>query len=200
MQFDLGAHALSAAAGSLDAIYRAFSLVTASGTVRAPVGPKMVAVDLNQGVRHLIPVHFPALRKPYASIEGRAGRTVRVTAKCDIVAIVDDDDGVRESLRFLLEAAGYTVEAFAAATDFLNADHQNIACLLLDYQMPAMTGLELAKQLKLAGITMPIALMTGALSSAIAAQAVALGIVRVLEKPMDGNDVLDLVEATMTCH
>jgi CheY-like chemotaxis protein len=165
-------------------------------TVWAPV----VAVDLNQGVRHLIPLHFPALQKPYASIEWRAGRTVRVTAKREIIAIVDDDDGVRESLRFLLEAAGYTVEAFAAAADFLNADHQNIACLLLDHQMPAMTGLELVKHLKLAEAAMPIVLMTGALSSAIAAQAVALGIVRVLEKPMDGDDVLDLVEATMTSH
>jgi FixJ family two-component response regulator len=64
----------------------------------------------------------------------------------------------------------------------------------------AMTGLELAKHLKLAEAAMPIVLMTGALSSAIAAQAVALGIVRVLEKPMDGDDVLDLVEATMTSH
>jgi FixJ family two-component response regulator len=50
-------------------------------------------------------------------------------------------------LRFLLEAAGYTVEAFSAATDFLNADHQNITCLLLDHQMAAMTRLELAKHL-----------------------------------------------------
>ena len=125
---------------------------------------------------------------------------MRVTAKRDVVAIVDDDDGVRESLRFLLEAAWYTVEAFSAATDFLNADHQNITCLLLDHQMAAMTGLELAKHLKLAEVAMPIVLMTGALSSAIAAQAVVLGIVRVLEKPMDGDDVLDLVEATMTSH
>jgi FixJ family two-component response regulator len=114
------------------------------------------------------------------------------------VAIVDDNDGVRESLRFLLEAAGYTVEAFAAATDFLNTDHQHIACLLLD--QPAMTGLELAKQLKLAGVAVPTLLMTGAPSRAITAQAVALGVVRVLEKPMDGDDVLDLVEATMRSH
>jgi CheY-like chemotaxis protein len=195
MQFDLGAHALSALAGSLDAIGTSHLLLLRV-TARAPV----VAVDLNQGVRHLIPVHFPALQKPYASIERRAGRTVRVTAKRDVVAIVDDDEGVRESLRFLLEAAGYTVEAFSAATDFLNADHQNITCLLLDHQMAAMTGLELAKHLKSAEAAMPIVLMTGALSSAIAAQAVALGIVRVLEKPMDGDDVLDLVEATMTSH
>src|SRR5690242_18085451 len=60
--------------------------------------------------------------------------------------------------RFLLEAAGYTVEAFSAATDFLNADHQNITCLLLDHQMAAMTGLELAKHLKLAEAAMPIVL------------------------------------------
>ena len=85
---------------------------------------------------------------------------MRVAAKRDIVAIVDDDDGVRGFLRFLSEAAGYTVEAFAAATDVLNADHQNIACLPLDQQMPAITGRELARQLKLAGVAVPTLLMT----------------------------------------
>jgi FixJ family two-component response regulator len=100
------------------------------------------------------------------------------------------------SLRFLSEAAGYTVEAFAAATDLLNADHQNIACLPLDQQMLAMTGRELAKRLKLAGVAIPTLLMTGA-PSAIAAHAAALEIVTVLERPMDGDDVLDLVETAM---
>ena len=140
-------------------------------TVWAPV----VAVDLNQSVRHLFRFTFLHCRNHTRPLNGaREGRCVS-RLKRDIVAIVDDDDGVRESLRFLLEAAGYTVEAFAAAADFLNADHQNIACLLLDHQMPAMTGLELAKHLKLAEVAMPIVLMTGALSSAIAAQAVVLG-------------------------
>ena len=64
--------------------------------------------------------------------------------------------------------------------------------------MPAMTGRELAKQLKLAGVAIPTLLMTGAPSSAIAAHAAALEIVTVLERPMDGDDVLDLVETAMS--
>lgn len=118
--------------------------------------------------------------------------------KPDTVAIVDDDDAVRESLLFLLEVAGHKVEAFTAATDFLNGDHQRIACLLLDQQMPVMTGLELAQRLQLADVAIPILLMTGATSLDIVARAAALGIVRVLEKPLDGDDVLTIVEAIMS--
>jgi two-component system, LuxR family, response regulator FixJ len=117
--------------------------------------------------------------------------------KPDTVAIADDDDGVRDSLQFLLEAAGHKVEAFAAAADFPNGAHQHIACLLLDHQMPAMTGLELVQRLQLSGVAIPILLMTDATSPNLVTRAVALGIVRVLEKPMDGDDVLAIVEATM---
>ena len=66
--------------------------------------------------------------------------------------------------------------------------------------MPAMTGRKLAKQLKLAGVAIPILLMTGAPSSAIAAHAAALEIVTVLERSMNGDDVLDLVETAMRCR
>ena len=118
--------------------------------------------------------------------------------KPDTVAIVDDDDAVRESLIFLLEVAGHKVEGFAAAPDFLNGDHQRVACLLVDQQMPGMTGLELARRLQLADLSIPILLMTGATSPDIVARASTLGIVRVLEKPMDGDDVLAIVEAIMS--
>ena len=118
--------------------------------------------------------------------------------KPDTVAIVDDDDAVRESLLFLLEVSGQKVEAFAAATDFLNGNHQRIACLLLDQQMPDMTGLELARRLQLADVAIPILLMTGATSPDIVARAATLGIVQVLEKPLDGDDVLAIVEAIMS--
>ena len=112
-----------------------------------------------------------------------------------LVAIVDDDDGVRDSLRFLLEIAGHKVETFATADDFLTRDSGNVACLLLDQHVPGMTGLELARRLQEAGAKFPIALITGAPSAAIAARAAQLGITTVLAKPLDGDEVLALVTA-----
>ena len=83
------------------------------------------------------------------------------------VAVVDDDDGVREYPRCLLQATGRKVAVFAAATDFLNANHWHIACLLLDQQMSIMTGLEPAQRLPSANVAIPILLTTGAMSPAI---------------------------------
>ena len=67
------------------------------------------------------------------------------------VAVVDDDHAVRDSLRFLLEVIGYTVEIFASAAEFLQANVRHFACLILDHHMPNMTGLELAGRLRADG-------------------------------------------------
>ena len=67
------------------------------------------------------------------------------------VAVVDDDQAVRDSLRFLLEVIGYTVEIFASAAEFLQANVRHFACLILDHHMPNMTGLELARRLRADG-------------------------------------------------
>jgi FixJ family two-component response regulator len=112
------------------------------------------------------------------------------------VAIVDDDDGVRESLRFLLEVIGYTVVTFASAADFLKADVRQIACLILDQHMPGMTGLELAERLRTAGSVVPILLVTGSPSPSIAARAAELGVNGVLEKPPGEEDVVGFITAT----
>jgi two-component system, LuxR family, response regulator FixJ len=68
------------------------------------------------------------------------------------VFVVDDDSAVRRGLRFLLRSAGYTVEAFPSALSFLQGyDPRQGGCLLLDVQMPQMTGLELQQQLNVRG-------------------------------------------------
>jgi FixJ family two-component response regulator len=67
----------------------------------------------------------------------------------ETVFVVDDDDAVRSGLQFLLRTAGYTVEAFASPAAFLAAyDPAQGGCLLLDMQMPNVTGLELQRELK----------------------------------------------------
>ena len=114
-------------------------------------------------------------------------------AEPGIVAIVDNDHAVRDSIRFLLEAMGYTVETFASAGEFLKANLQRFACLILDHLMPRMTGLELADRLRAYGSAIPILLITGSPSPTISARAADLGIYRVLEKPFDDKDLLDFV-------
>jgi FixJ family two-component response regulator len=110
------------------------------------------------------------------------------------VAIVDDDHAVRDSLRLLLEVIGHAVETFASAAAFLSADIREMGCLILDHHMPFMTGLELAERLRADGSSIPIMLMTGSPSPAIAARAAELGVNRVLEKPPAEQDLLDFLQ------
>ena len=111
------------------------------------------------------------------------------------VAVVDDDDAARDSLRFLLEVAGHAVETFASAAELLRAEFENLRCLILDYHMPVMNGLELAGRLRAHGSAIPILLVTGLPSPAIVARAAELGIDRVLAKPFDEDDLLNFVDA-----
>lgn len=110
------------------------------------------------------------------------------------IAIVDDDQAVRESLRFFLELVGHTVEVFACASDFLRSEFREIAWLILDHHMPHMTGLELAERLRGEGVTVPILLITGSPSPTIAARAAQIGIDRVLEKPLSEQDLMDYIK------
>ena len=109
------------------------------------------------------------------------------------VAIVDDDAGVRDSLRLLLEILGHPAETFESAAEFLKADLQNFPCLISDYNMPFMTGLELAETLRAGGISIPILLITASPSLDVLARAAELGIDRVLEKPTRDEDLLDFI-------
>jgi FixJ family two-component response regulator len=111
------------------------------------------------------------------------------------VAIVDDDHAVRESFRFLLEVIGHPVETFASAAEFLTAEIRHLACLILDHHMPDMTGLQLAEKLRADGSVLPILLITGSPSPAIVARAAELGIVQVLEKPPEEDDLIDFINA-----
>ncbi len=112
-----------------------------------------------------------------------------------IVGIVDDDGGVRASCRFLLEVAGYFVETFESSMEFLKSETRHLACLILDYHMPHMTGLELAEKLRSEGSDIPILLMTASPSPGILARATALGIDRVVEKPFDEDDLIGFVNS-----
>jgi FixJ family two-component response regulator len=106
------------------------------------------------------------------------------------VGVIDDDEGVRKSLRFLLEASGHFVETYESAVSFLNSETKHLACLILDHHVPRMTGLELAERLREDGSRIPILLMTGLLTSTILGRATDLEIHKVLAKPFHEEDLL----------
>jgi two-component system response regulator FixJ len=112
------------------------------------------------------------------------------------IAIVDDDAAARDSLRLLLEILGHPAETFESAAEFLKADLEHFPCLISDYQMPYMSGLELAEKLRADGANLPILLITGSSSPDILARAAKIGIDRVLEKPTNDEDLLDFLDTT----
>lgn len=105
--------------------------------------------------------------------------------------MVDDDEAVRESLRFLLETAGFRVETFGSAAQFLqSAAHEALGCLLLDQHMPQVTGLDLLRELRRRGESLRVALMTGSPSPELTRRAKELGAVEVIEKPLTDDALL----------
>ena len=113
--------------------------------------------------------------------------------------IVDDDDAVLASLEFLLQAAGYDVIAYASPADFFLGDAarstaEQPTCLVVDQQMPEMTGLELIASLYRAGRMIPALLISSAPTPAIHAQAADLG-VAFCPKPLNEEDLIRFVAA-----
>jgi two-component system response regulator FixJ len=117
------------------------------------------------------------------------------------VAVVDDDDAVRDSLRFLLESAGFSVASFGSAAQFLNeASLDDLFCLVVDQHMPGQTGLQLINSLRSQGARLPVALITGSPSADLVRQAGELGVARVLEKPLDDEVLLHFLECPGARH
>ena len=112
------------------------------------------------------------------------------------VAVVDDDDAVRDSLQFLLEAAGVPVVTYGSAAQFLNeAAISDLSCLVVDQHMPDKTGLQLISCLRRRGTMLPVALITGSPSADLLRLAGELGIAQVLEKPLNDELLLQFIDA-----
>ena len=100
------------------------------------------------------------------------------------VAVVDDDDSVRESLPDLLRELGFTARAFPSAEAFLaSGDVASTQCLLLDVAMPGMSGPQLQQELTARGYTIPIIFITARVDAAVRRQLIEKGAVDCLFKP-----------------
>ena len=111
--------------------------------------------------------------------------------KPPVVYVVDDDDALRDSLRWLLESAGYKVSAHSTAERFLLAYRPGMAgCLVLDVRMPGASGLELQQELMRRAATLPIIFVTGHGTVSAGIRAMKGGAVDFLEKPVDEKELL----------
>ena len=115
-----------------------------------------------------------------------------------LIAIVDDDDALRNSLDNLLRSVGFRVQGFASAEAFLQANHAHeTACLILDVRMAGMNGLELQRQLVAANWRIPIVFVTAYADDDARERALAAGAVAFLYKPCREEDLLHAIDAAL---
>jgi FixJ family two-component response regulator len=118
--------------------------------------------------------------------------------KAPVVFVVDDDPSVRKSLTRVMTRAGYTVETFASARDFMaRAPSAGPCCVVLDVRMPGLTGLDLQEALGGAGHPIPIVFITGHGDIPMSVRAMKAGAVDFLTKPFDVASLLAAIERAL---
>jgi len=118
--------------------------------------------------------------------------------RAKVVAIVDDDELIRESLRGLMKAAGFPAVTFASGEEFLNSGEQeNLACLIVDIRMLGMSGLELQSKLNKDDRRIPIIFITAHDDENTRMRALRAGAVKFLTKPVDKGVLIDSVRTAL---
>ena len=115
-----------------------------------------------------------------------------------IVHVIDDDEALRDSLEFMLDAAGLTAKSWESAIPFLAAlPGLAPGCIVTDVRMPDMTGLELVQRLKALGRIDPIIVITGHADVPLAVEAMKAGVLDFIEKPFDNQRLLAAVRTAL---
>jgi FixJ family two-component response regulator len=118
--------------------------------------------------------------------------------KSKVVAIVDDDELIRDALQGLMRAAGFSALTFASGEEFLKSgDLERVACLIVDIRMPGMSGLELQSKLNNNHRRIPIIFITAQGDEKMRMQALRAGAVKFLTKPLDRGVLLDSVRTAL---
>jgi len=115
-----------------------------------------------------------------------------------LVHVIDDDEGMRESLAFLLRSAQLEVKSFPSAKAFLDAlPDPTLSCVITDVRMPELSGIDLLRRLKELKITVPVIVVTGHGDVALAVEAMKIGAVDFLEKPFDDVVLMASVQSAL---
>jgi FixJ family two-component response regulator len=116
--------------------------------------------------------------------------------KKQMVALVEDDDSYRVAVQRLLKSAGFSVQSFATAEDFLRSGRQHeTGCLITDIRMPGMSGLDLQAKLNADHCLIPTIFITAHGDEDMRLQAMRGGAVKFMVKPFDGEILLESVRA-----
>jgi FixJ family two-component response regulator len=119
-------------------------------------------------------------------------------SESSLIAVVDDDEAIREATESLIRSVGFRAVVFPSAEDFLRSSHlQDTACLIVDVRMPGMSGLELQRQLAAANYSMPIIFITAHGDEEARARALRAGAVAFLDKPFSDEVLLRAVQAAL---
>jgi DNA-binding NtrC family response regulator len=112
-----------------------------------------------------------------------------------LIYVVDDDASVREALSSLIRSVGLRVEAFASAQEFLAHPQADApSCLVLDVQLPGLSGLDLQQELAKGGVEIPIIFITGHGDIPMSVRAIKAGALEFLTKPFNDEDLLDAIQ------
>jgi FixJ family two-component response regulator len=115
-----------------------------------------------------------------------------------LIAVVDDDEAVRQAVDSLIRSAGYRAAVFASGEDFLHSNHPpNTPCLIVDVRMPRTSGLELQRRLTTAKCRIPLIFITAHGDEDARAQALGAGAVDFLYKPFSDEVLLSAVQAAL---
>ncbi|WP_437372837.1 response regulator transcription factor [Inquilinus limosus] len=115
-----------------------------------------------------------------------------------VIAIVDDDEAMRDALCELIEVMGFSTEAFDCAAAFLAGDTpERFDCLITDVRMPGIDGIELQRRLRALGCTIPVLMITSAPDPAGRARALDGGACAYLAKPVDDSALLDHLRSAL---
>jgi two-component system, LuxR family, response regulator FixJ len=122
-------------------------------------------------------------------------------ARDAVVHLIDDDDGVRQAVAFLLTTSGFAVRVYESAPAFLGAlPTVQPGCIVTDVRMPEMDGLELQRQLKLRGVGLPVIVITGHGDVPLAVEAMKAGAVDFIEKPFNDEKLLSAIRVAIDRH
>jgi FixJ family two-component response regulator len=118
--------------------------------------------------------------------------------KTPVIAIVDDDESVREALTSLIRSLGYSAVAFGCAEDLLKSKRRRrVSCMIADVQMPGMTGPELHNRLVASGAPIPTILITAYPDERARERALQAGVLCYLAKPFDEDDLIACIRSVV---
>ncbi len=115
-----------------------------------------------------------------------------------IVFVVDDDSSIREAIEILVKLAGLRVETFGTAQEFLRSKRPDLpGCVVLDVELPGLSGLDLQRELTAHGIKLPIIFITGYGDIPMSVRAMKAGALEFLTKPFRDRDLLDAIQQAL---